>query len=89
MKPRKNQLPLLTKINRIPDYAIYAEKVRQVVYSDKFFYHSDRSPVSGRIISDAEGEPTYLYKTPTNADELEDRYGRQEDTCRRWLRVDR
>lgn len=56
------------KLNRIPEYAIYAENVRHVVYSRHYSNPSDRKPWVWPYNLDAEGEPPYLYKTPTNAD---------------------
>jgi len=56
------------KFNRIPEYAIYAEDVKHVVYSRYYVNPSDRKPWVWPYNLDSEGVPPYLYKTPTNAD---------------------
>ena len=56
------------KFNRIPEYAIYAEDVKHVVYCRHYSNPSDRKPWVWPYNIDSEGQPPYLYKTPTNAD---------------------
>lgn len=64
------------KYNAIPEYAIYAEDIKHVVYSRYYANPSDRKPWVWPYNLDAEGVPPYLYKTPANADwTWKERYG--------------